>query len=114
MQLNQQLTTLEKEIADKQAELLKLQQSIQAETAKLAQVTRSARCAGAASGGVRRRHQEASSLRHTSWTGRGCSCIARRSTTRPLQKFQAAVALRPGDPVLLNNLGFLYYVDGPL
>ena len=38
-QLHQQLTGLEKEIASKQEELLKLQQSIQAESAKLAQVT---------------------------------------------------------------------------
>ena len=29
-----------------------------------------------------------------------------------LQKFQAAVALKPGDAVLVNNLGYLYHVMG--
>ena len=28
------------------------------------------------------------------------------------QKFRAAVDLKPSDPVLLNNLGFIYYVMG--
>ena len=29
-----------------------------------------------------------------------------------LPKFQAAVALKPNDPVLLNNLGFIYFMMG--
>jgi peptidoglycan/xylan/chitin deacetylase (PgdA/CDA1 family)/tetratricopeptide (TPR) repeat protein len=111
VQLNRQLTGLEKEIADKQAELLKLQQSIQAESAKLVQVTRSEGTAPApapvAAAIVRKPLTPAYDLDR-----QGLELYRQKKYDEALQKFQSAVALRPGDPVILNNLGFLYYSVG--
>jgi peptidoglycan/xylan/chitin deacetylase (PgdA/CDA1 family)/tetratricopeptide (TPR) repeat protein len=109
MQLNEQLTGLEKEIAAKQAELLKLQQSIQAESNKLAQVTRS--------GGAPAAPAIAPPAKKPPTPGylldsQGLELYREKKYDEALQKFQAAVALRPDDPVILNNLGFLYYVTG--
>ena len=98
MQLNQQLTGLEAEIAAKQAELLKLQQSIQAESAKLSQATPVA---------AKSKPNPAYDL-----DGQGLELYREKKYNEALQKFQAAVALRPNDPVIVNNLGFLYYTVG--
>ena len=108
-QLNQQLTGLEKEIADRQSELLKLQQSIQAETAKLAQVTRSGDTAAppAAAPPAKKQLSPAYELDR-----QGLELYRQKKYDDALQRFQAAVALRPADPVILNNLGFLYYTVG--
>ncbi len=100
MELNQQLSGLEKEIAAKQAELLKLQQSIQAESAKVAQPAKSA----------------APPVNQPSpayeLDRQGLELYRQKKYDEALKKFQAAAALRPGDPVIVNNLGFLYYTVG--
>jgi TolA-binding protein len=105
-QLNQHLTGLEKEIAAKQGELLKLQQSIQAETVKLAQVTRS----GDAPSPVATTKKQPSPAYELD--RQALELYRQKKYDDALQKLQAAVALRPGDPVILNNLGFLYYAVG--
>lgn len=110
VQLNQQLTGLEKEIAAKQDELLKLQQSIQAESAKLTQVTRSDAAPAAP--------PPAPVIAKTAPTPayqldrEGLQLYRQKKYDDALRKFQAAAALRPADPVILNNLGFLYYAVG--
>lgn len=107
MHLNQELDTLQKEIADKQAELLKLQQSVQAETNKLAQVTRSGSPAPAAPPKTRTKANQAYDL-----DKQGLDLYRQKKYDEALAKFQGAVALKPGDPVLLNNLSYIYYVMG--
>ncbi|MGD0869007.1 MAG: polysaccharide deacetylase family protein [Bryobacteraceae bacterium] len=109
MHLNQELDTLQKEIAAKQAELLKLQQSVQAETNKLAQVTRSGAPAPApaAPPKARTKANQAYEL-----DKQGLQLYREKSYEGALAKFQGAVALKPGDAVLLNNLSFIYYVMG--
>jgi peptidoglycan/xylan/chitin deacetylase (PgdA/CDA1 family)/tetratricopeptide (TPR) repeat protein len=110
IQLNSQLTGLEKEIADKQAELLKLQQSVQAETAKLAQVARSGDAPApppAVPPTTKKQLTPAYELDR-----QGLELYRQKKYDDALQKFQAAVALRPADPVILNNLGFLDYTVG--
>jgi peptidoglycan/xylan/chitin deacetylase (PgdA/CDA1 family)/tetratricopeptide (TPR) repeat protein len=101
VELNQQLTGLEKEIAAKQAELLKLQQSIQAETAKLTQP------AAKTDVPVARPPSPAYELDR-----QGLELYRQKKYDEALKKFQAAAALRPGDPVIVNNLAFLYYTVG--
>ena len=110
MELNQQLTGLEKEIAAKQAELLKLQQSIQAQSAKLAQVTRAGNAPPPPpqqAATERKKPNPAYDLDR-----QGLQLYREKKYDAALQKFQAAVALRPTDPVIMNNLSFLYYVVG--
>ena len=96
--LNQQLTGLEHEIAAKQAELLRLQQSIRSETEKLAQNTASAPLPPNA---------RAYDLDRIA-TG----LYREKKYPEAAQALERAVALKPGDPVLLNNLGFIYYEMG--
>jgi peptidoglycan/xylan/chitin deacetylase (PgdA/CDA1 family)/uncharacterized caspase-like protein len=109
MHLNKQLNTLQEEITAKQAELLKLQQSIQAETTKLAQVTRSgaAQLVPAAPPKTRTKANQAYDL-----DKQGLQLYREKKYQEALEKFQAAVELKPNDPVLLNNLAFLYYAMG--
>jgi peptidoglycan/xylan/chitin deacetylase (PgdA/CDA1 family)/Flp pilus assembly protein TadD len=110
IQLNLQLTGLEKEIAARQAELLRLQQSIQAESSKLAQVTRSdgaPAAPAAAAVVVKKTPSPAYELDR-----QGLDLYRGKKYQEALQKFQAAAALRPNDPVIMNNLGFLYYTVG--
>jgi Flp pilus assembly protein TadD len=111
IQLNAQLTGLEKEIAAKQAELLKLQQSIQSESSKLAQVTRSE---GAPPSAPPASAPIAKKPRTPAYEldNQGLELYRQKKYDEALQKFQAAVALRPGDPVIMNNLGFMYYAMG--
>ena len=105
LQLTGQLATLEKEIAAKQAELLRLQQSVQAESGKLAQLTRSASSAPAAP--PKSRSNQAYALDR-----QGQLLYREKKYDQALPLFQQAVDLKPGDPVLVNNLGYLYYVMG--
>ena len=105
LQLTGQLATLEKEIAAKQAELLRLQQSVQAESGKLAQLTRSAADAPAAP--PKSRSNQAYALDR-----QGQLLYREKKYDQALPLFQQAVDLKPGDPVLVNNLGYLYYVMG--
>jgi peptidoglycan/xylan/chitin deacetylase (PgdA/CDA1 family)/uncharacterized caspase-like protein len=106
LKLNGQLATLQKEIVSKQEELLKLQQSIQAETTKLAEVKRSAEPAPPPPA------QRSKPLRAYDLDRQGQQLYREKKYDEALQKFQAAVQLKPNDPVLLNNLGFLYYAMG--
>jgi peptidoglycan/xylan/chitin deacetylase (PgdA/CDA1 family)/uncharacterized caspase-like protein len=102
LQLNQQLANLQEQIAAKQEELLRLQQSIQAQSAKPAgvQVSRSAgasRSAAARAYDLDRQGQQFYREKNYDWA---------------LKKFHEAVDLKPGDALLLNNLGFVCYVMG--
>jgi len=100
--LNGELETLQKEVSAKQAELLKLQQSVQAETVKLAQL----RGAGAPPPPTRGAPKAYDLDRQAR------DLFRARKYDEAVQKSQAAVALKPNDPILLNNLGFLYYSMG--
>jgi len=103
MQLTGQLETLQKEIASKQAELLKLQQSVQAESAKLAKLdaVHAAPPAG-----------KSPSSRAYELDRQGQQFYREKKYDLALDAFQRAVQLKPSDPVLLNNLGFIYYKMG--
>ena len=96
--LNQRLADLERKIADKQAELLRLQQSVQAEVDKTA-----ARGAEPA---------KVASLSAYDLDRMGRQFYREKKCDEAVHALQQAVALRPRDPVLLNNLGFLYYETG--
>jgi tetratricopeptide (TPR) repeat protein len=100
LQLTEQLATLQKQIAAKQDELLKLQQSIQAETTRLAEVKRSAPA------------PKEKPLRAYDLDRQGQQLYREKKYDEALAKFQAAVQLKPGDPVLVNNLGFICYTMG--
>jgi len=102
LQLTGQLATLQKEIAAKQAELLRLQQSVQAEGVKLAQLTRSDTAPA----------PKPKANRAYDLDRQGQQLYREKKYEEALQKFQQAVDLKPGDAVLLNNLGFLYYKMG--
>lgn len=105
-QLTEQLSTLEKAIAAKQEELLKLQQSIQAETTKLASVR------GAASPPPVTKSPATKGLRAYDLDRQGQQLYREKKYPEALEKFTAAVQMKPRDPVLLNNLGFIYYAIG--
>jgi peptidoglycan/xylan/chitin deacetylase (PgdA/CDA1 family)/TolA-binding protein len=108
LQLTGQLEALQKEITAKQGELLKLQQSIQAETTRLAEVRGSAPAvAPVASPAARPKPVRAYELDR-----QGQQLYREKKYDEAAAKFQAAVQLKPGDPVLLNNLGFIYYAMG--
>jgi tetratricopeptide (TPR) repeat protein len=104
LQLNDQLSSLQKEIVAKQEELLRLQQSIQAESVRLAQVTTQR---GAAPSPAKSTANRAYDLDR-----QGLQLYKEKQYPQAEQKFKAAVALKPRDPVLLNNLGYIYYVMG--
>jgi tetratricopeptide (TPR) repeat protein len=105
VQLTDQLSSLQKQIAAKQEELLKLQQSIQSQSQKLAQVTRSGGRPPAVA-------PPSSSARAYDLERQGMIFFREKKYDDALAKFQGAVDLKPGDAVLLNNLGYLYHVMG--
>jgi len=116
LELTQQLSTLERQIADKQAELLRLQQSIQAQTEKAGQPAQPASPAPSGS-------QIAAAATETPTTlppnarAYDLDRMARelyreKKYDDAARALERAVALKPGDPVLLNNLGFMYYEMG--
>ena len=108
LQLTDQLAALQKEIAAKQAELLRLQQSVQAESAKLTSMTRSPEAtAPPVTAPAKSRANRPYDLDR-----QGQQLYREKKYDEALQKFQQAVDLKPGDAVLLNNLGFLYYAMG--
>ena len=107
MQLNAQLEKLQSEIAAKQAELLKLQQSIQAETTKLAQVTRSGGAPPPPVTAPSKAKAKANELHR-----QGLQLYREKKYDEAIAKLEAGVQLKPDDPVLVNNLGYLYYVVG--
>jgi len=100
MQLTSQLETLQKEIAAKQAQLLELQQSVQAETAKLAR-------ANETRGTPPSRKPPPAGAYELDREGQ--QFYREKKYDLALNAFQEAVRLKPNDPVLLNNLGFIYY-----
>jgi tetratricopeptide (TPR) repeat protein len=102
LQLNNQLANLEKQIAAKQEELLRLQQSIQAQSGKVAQVqvTRSA-------GAPRSTAAHAYDLDR-----QGQQLYREQKYDEALKKMREAVEMKPGDALLLNNLGYVYYAAG--
>src|SRR5579883_1794658 len=107
MELTDQLASLQKEIAAKQEELLKLQQSIQAETAKLAEVKHAETPVTRAASAPKPKAVRAYDLDR-----QGQELYREKKYDAALAKFQAAVDLKPADAVLLNNLGFLLYKMG--
>jgi peptidoglycan/xylan/chitin deacetylase (PgdA/CDA1 family)/TolA-binding protein len=111
LQLTEQLSALQKEIAAKQEELLRLQQSIQAQSAKLGQMTRSGASTAQASA-VTVAGASSKSARAYDLDRQGLQYYRQKQYELAEQKFRAAVQLKPQDPVLLNNLGFIYYVMG--
>jgi peptidoglycan/xylan/chitin deacetylase (PgdA/CDA1 family)/tetratricopeptide (TPR) repeat protein len=100
LQLTAQLESLQKQIAAKQEELLRLQQSIQAASAP-APVASSAT-----------RAPRSASVRAYDLDRQGVEDYREKKYEDALKKFTEAVELKPGDPLLLNNLGFIYYVMG--
>jgi tetratricopeptide (TPR) repeat protein len=93
---------LQKQIADKQDELLRLQQSVQAQSEKLAQMQLPPKAGSPRS----------VSARAYDLDRQGQQFYREKKYDEALAKMQKAVELKPGDPVLLNNLGFLYYAMG--
>lgn len=108
LHLNQELASLEKQVASKQQELLRLQQSIQSESVKLVALRRNeAPPAVPAAAQPRTKPARAFDLDR-----QGRQLYRDRKYDEALDKMQQAVALKPNDPVLLNNLGFLLYKTG--
>jgi len=99
MQLNGQLENLQREIAAKQAELLKLQQSVQAESAKLAKLDAVQSTPASPKSAAARAYE---------LDRQGQQFYREKKYDQALAAFQQAVQLKPNDPVLLNNLGFIY------
>ena len=108
-ELNKQLAGLENQIAAKQAELLKLQQSIQAESERLA---------GRGAPTVLAAHVTAPpsntppAARAYDFDRLGRQYYREKKLDDAATAFSKAVALKPSDPVLLNNLGFAEYELG--
>jgi tetratricopeptide (TPR) repeat protein len=100
LRLTEQLASLEKQIEGRQRELLRLQQSIQAQSEKLAQVSRS-------SGPPRSVAARAYDLDR-----QGQQFYREQKYDDAVKKCLEAVNLKPGDALLLNNLGFIYYQMG--
>jgi peptidoglycan/xylan/chitin deacetylase (PgdA/CDA1 family)/uncharacterized caspase-like protein len=109
IQLNKELVTLQEQIAAKQSELLRIQQSIQSESAKLAQVRGSGSAAVAP---VLAAKPKTKAGQAYDLDRQGLQFYREKQYDEALAKFQGAVALKPGDPVLMNNLSFIYYVMG--
>jgi peptidoglycan/xylan/chitin deacetylase (PgdA/CDA1 family)/tetratricopeptide (TPR) repeat protein len=101
LHLTQQLTSLQKQIAAKQEELLRLQQSIQAQSAKLGQGSRSAAPPA-----------RSVAARAYDLDRQGQQFYREQKYDEAVKKCQEAVNLKPGDALLLNNLGFIYYQMG--
>ncbi len=103
--LNKELASLEKEVAARQAELLRLQQSIRSEGEKYAELKRSGAAAPAP-------EAKPKPVRAYDLDRQGRQLFREHRYDEAIDKLGQAVALKPGDPVLLNNLGYLYYVVG--
>ncbi len=119
LELNQRLASLEKQIAARQDELLRLQQSIQAETAKLAQMAHGQTPAPAGGAAVTqaavttvRPPAKSKGARAYDLDRAGLELYREKQYAAAEEKFRAAVDLKPGDAVLMNNLGYIYYVMG--
>lgn len=102
LELNQQLASLDSQIAAKQEELLKLQQSIRAETEKLQQTE--AKTSSSTTLPAKARAYDLDRV------ARGY--YREKKYDEAAKTLEQAVALKPNDPVLLNNLGFIYFEMG--
>jgi len=111
LRLSAKLGGLENEIGAKQAELLKLQQSIQAEAAKLAQMGKPAAAESVTTPRGAAKLKAKSALAYD-LDRQGQQLYREKKYAEAEEKFKAAVDLKPNDAVLLNNLGFLYSVMG--
>ncbi|HTA45404.1 MAG TPA: polysaccharide deacetylase family protein [Bryobacteraceae bacterium] len=110
LELTGQLATLEHQIAEKQAELLRLQQSIQAVTETTKQPAPTATQIATAA-------TETPATLPPKARAYDLDRLARqlyreKKYDDAAHALERAVALKPGDPVLLNNLGFMYYEMG--
>jgi len=102
LRLNEQLANLQQQIEAKRAELLRLQQSIQAETDRLARGQQPRAAAPPRSTAVRAYDLDR----------QGQHFFREKKYDEAVRKMREAVDLRPGDALLLNNLGFVYYMMG--
>ncbi len=107
--LSQELASLNNQIAAKQEELLKLQQSIHAETEKLSQTESKTAPATATT--------EAAAALPAKARAYDLDRVARgyyreKKYDDAAKALEQAVALKPNDAVLLNNLGFVYFEMG--
>ncbi len=102
--LNEQLAALESQVAAKQAELLKLQQSVQTETERLAGRGEAAAKPVAVALPANARAYDLDRI--------GRQAYREMKYEDAEKAFAKAVALKPNDPILLNNLGFVYYQLG--
>ena len=100
--LNDQLASLEHQVAAKQAELLKLQQSIQAESTRLVQLGH-----GEPAASPKPRQARAYDLDRMA-----LQFYREKKYDEALKALQQAVELKPQDATIMNNLGFLYYKLG--
>jgi tetratricopeptide (TPR) repeat protein len=100
--LTKQLATLEQEVAARQAELLKLQQSVKAATER----------AAAPAPVIQTKAAAPPKARAYDLDRVGRQAYREKKYDEAAKAFEQAVALKPGDPILLNNLGFLYYEMG--
>jgi peptidoglycan/xylan/chitin deacetylase (PgdA/CDA1 family)/TolA-binding protein len=107
LELNRQLASLDSQIAAKQQELLKLQQSIRAETEKLQQTEAKTTVSSAAAATTLPAKARAYDLDRMA---RGY--YREKKYDEAAKTLEQAVALKPNDPVLLNNLGFIYFEMG--
>ena len=112
LKLSAKLDSLEKEIGAKQSELLKLQQSIQAESAKLAQIGKPPIAAVSVTRTGQPARTKSKAAQAYDLDRQGQQLYREKKYTEAEQKFRAAVELKPNDAVLLNNMGFLYYIMG--
>ena len=99
LRLTERLSALEHEIAARQDELLKLQQSIQSESVKPAQAKQT--------GAAKPKAAHAFDLDR-----QGQQLYREKKYEEALEKFKAAVQMKPNDVVLINNLGFIDYAMG--
>jgi peptidoglycan/xylan/chitin deacetylase (PgdA/CDA1 family)/tetratricopeptide (TPR) repeat protein len=96
LRLTEKLAALEHEIAARQEQLLKLQQSIQSESMKVAHAKQS-------------EAPKPKTVRAFDLDRQGQQLYREKKYEEALEKFKAAVQMKPNDVVLLNNLGFIYY-----
>jgi peptidoglycan/xylan/chitin deacetylase (PgdA/CDA1 family)/uncharacterized caspase-like protein len=103
LDLNARLAALERQIQERQTELLRLQQSIQAETAKLQAVGKGAEVRVLARASGRSAYElDRMALR----------AYREKNYDEAEKLLLEAVRLKPRDATLLNNLGFVYYRMG--
>ncbi len=114
LDLNAKLESLDKAIAARQAELLRLQQSIQAESARLAALVRPASTAAPppVPAQAKPAPPQTKQLRAYDLDRLALRLYREKKYDEAEKAARQAVTLKPGDATLLNNLGFLCYRMG--